>query len=123
MILWRRVICIHLDADARIIHRHCIIQPGSLSAKLPGRPCTQNTRHRLHHSSSPHLIINPLLQQRRHCTVTLSSWQPFKNHVLDCLVTSLSPIRSFDLHSKKWIVFKGLWMNGFIVFIPPSDPG
>ena len=36
MILWRRVICIHLDADARIIHRHCIIQPGSLSAKLPG---------------------------------------------------------------------------------------
>ena len=108
MMLWREgVICIHLDTDASIIHRHCIIQPGSLSAKLPGSGDSG-------HSAQVASFIIPLSSSStlsspshpREDTVTFPSWQPLICRV--DTVSSLSPVRSIYRYSKKWIIFKDL---------------
>ena len=113
--LWREgVICIHLDTDASIIHRHCIIQPGSLSAKLPGSGDSG-------HSAQVATFIIPLSSSStlsshshpREDTVTFPSWQPLLCRVET--VSSLSPVRSIYRYSKKWIIFKDL--NGRLVLL------
>ena len=111
-----------MDTDASIIHRHCIIQPGSLSAKLPGL-YTLGPGHGalgtgciIHHpSASAH--HHPLLSSKGEDNSTFPGWQPFKKCVLRCLLASLSPIR----YHKIVIIFKESQTDGFIVSIPFWD--